>query len=168
MPITHHPPVLGATTPLKNAPSPAQPSPPPPRASDTKEAGRDQTRESSQSGHSSSTPTPSHVDRHTPVNVSTADFIRHAPPAAFRPPPDFPPFFTNGNGLFRPGFPGYQHPAHHHPSVLHSPIQPSSLQNGKASKGKWSLRVVWLVVSLKLKIVKLKVCVFISFTFILL
>lgn len=134
MPLTHHPPVLGTPTPQKNAPSPAQPSPPPPR-SETKES-RDQLRETSQSAHTSTTPTPSHVDRHTPVNVSTPEFIRHTPTAAFRPPPEFPPFFSNGNGLFRPGFPGYQHPAHHHPSVLHSPIQPATLQNGKASRGK--------------------------------
>ncbi|XP_069127514.1 nucleolar protein 4-like isoform X2 [Argopecten irradians] len=72
----------------------------------------------------------SQIDRHPP---STNDFMRHQPPPAFRPPPEFhPPFFTNGNGIFRPGFPpGYQHPAHHHPPVLqHSPIAPTSVQNG--------------------------------------
>ncbi|KAK3576309.1 hypothetical protein CHS0354_033999 [Potamilus streckersoni] len=71
------------------------------------------------------------IDRHTPAST---DFLRHqAPPPAFRPPPEFhAPFFPNGNGLFRPGFPpGYQHPAHHHPPVLqHSPIQPATVQNG--------------------------------------
>lgn len=138
MPITHHPPpvVPGQTalsTPQKSSSSAAQPSPPPPR-SESKDGGKEQsrdTRETSQSGHTSATPSVSHVDRHTPVTAASSDFIRHPPPpTAFRPPHDFPPFFTNGNGLFRPGFPGYQHPAHHHPSVLHSPIQPSSLQNG--------------------------------------
>ncbi|WAR22781.1 NOL4L-like protein [Mya arenaria] len=124
MPITHHPPAIGAQTPQKGTPSPAQPSPPPPRA-DIKD------RDSSQLALTSSSSTASHVDRHTPVSAASSDFIRHPPPpTAFRPPPDFPPFFTNGNGLFRPGFPGYQHPAHHHPSVLHSPIQPTGLQNG--------------------------------------
>lgn len=136
MPITHHPPSAGSQSNIsasqKSSSIPAQPSPPPPPRSEAKDSAKDQSRESSQSVLTSTTPTLSHVDRHTPVSVSTTDFIRHPPPpTAFRPPPEFPPFFTNGNGLFRPGFPGYQHPAHHHPPVLHSPIQPTSLQNGK-------------------------------------
>lgn len=126
MPITHHPPSLTSvptSVTQKPLPAPAQPSPPRPDTASGKEQ-----RETTQP---STTPTPSHVDRHTPVSVQSAtDFIRHHTPAAFRPPPEFPPFFTNGNGLFRPGFPAYQHPAHHHPSVLHSPIQQASLQNG--------------------------------------
>ena len=81
------------------------------------------------------------VDRHAP---SSNDFLRHQPPppAAFRPPPEFHPnFFTNGNSLFRPGFPsGYQHPAHHHPPVLsHSPLAPSSVQNGKLCRYRFFL-----------------------------
>lgn len=71
------------------------------------------------------------TDRHS---TSSSDFLRHQPPPpAFRAPPEFhSPFFPNGNGLFRPGFPPtYQHPAHHHPTVLsHSPITQSSVQNG--------------------------------------
>ena len=82
---------------------------------------------------SQTTPTKSPApERHTPA--STNEFIRHQPPPpAFRPLPEFHPrFFTNGNGLFRPGSPsGYQHPVHHHLQVLHSPIQPAALQNGK-------------------------------------
>lgn len=132
MPITHHPPTVvtqaSLSTPQKTSAS-AQPSPPPAR-SEAKDSSKEQARDTSQSVLTSTTSSLSHVDRHTPVTVSTADFIRHPPPTAFRPPPEFPPFFTNGNGLFRPGFPSYQHPAHHHPSVLHSPIQPTSLQNG--------------------------------------
>lgn len=90
---------------------------------------KDTSRESSVSLPASSTHV--HGDRHTPLTVSTSDFIRHQlPSVAFRPPPEFPPFFTNGNGLFRPSFPCYQHPAHHHPPVIHSPVQPASLQNG--------------------------------------
>lgn len=76
----------------------------------------------------------SQVDRHAHVNNN--DFLRHQPPPpTFRPAPEFhPPFFTNGNGLFRPGFPGYQHPAHHHPPVLsHGALNPTSVQNGKLS-----------------------------------
>eukprot|EP00105_Crassostrea_gigas_P024098 XP_011444231.1 PREDICTED: nucleolar protein 4 isoform X3 [Crassostrea gigas] len=72
----------------------------------------------------------SQVDRHAHTNN---DFLRHQPPPpTFRPAPEFhPPFFTNGNGLFRPGFPGYQHPAHHHPPVLsHGALNPTSVQNG--------------------------------------
>lgn len=72
------------------------------------------------------------TDRHS---TSSSDFLRHQPPPpAFRAPPEFhSPFFPNGNGLFRPGFPPtYQHPAHHHPTVLsHSPITQSSVQNGE-------------------------------------
>ncbi|KAK3091901.1 hypothetical protein FSP39_023561 [Pinctada imbricata] len=87
---------------------------------------------SSQTSPQSQSSTVPQVDRHAP---SSNDFLRHQPPPpAFRPPPEFHPnFFTNGNGLFRPGFPsGYQHPAHHHPPVLsHSPMAPSSVQNGK-------------------------------------
>ncbi|KAL4235645.1 Nucleolar protein 4 [Mactra antiquata] len=126
MPITHHPPTVGSQNISQK--SSAQPSPPPPRA-ESKDSGKEHSRESSQSAITSTASTLSHVDRHTPVSVSTSDFIRHPPPpGAFRPPPEFPPFFTNGNGLFRPGFPSYQHPAHHHPPVLHSPV---SLQNGE-------------------------------------
>lgn len=134
MPITHHPPAgvsqASLATPQKATPVSVQSSPPPAR-SEAKDGSKDQSRDASQTVLTSTTPSLSHVDRHTPVTVSTADFIRHPPPTAFRPPPEFPPFFTNGNGLFRPGFPGYQHPAHHHPPVLHSPIQPTSLQNGE-------------------------------------
>ncbi|XP_060602457.1 nucleolar protein 4-like isoform X2 [Ruditapes philippinarum] len=130
MPITHHPPAVVSTLSTPQKTNSAQPSPPPPSRSENKDSGKDQTRENSQSLLTSTAATLSH-DRHTPVTVSTADFIRHPPPpTAFRPPPEFPPFFANGNGLFRPGFPGYQHPAHHHPPVLHSPIQATSLQNG--------------------------------------
>lgn len=72
------------------------------------------------------------TDRHS---TSGSDFLRHQPPPpAFRAPPEFhSPFFPNGNGLFRPGFPPtYQHPAHHHPTVLsHSPITQTSVQNGE-------------------------------------
>lgn len=88
-----------------------------------------------QVAHSRSSPAPQpstpQVDRHS---QSSGDFLRHQPPPpAFRPPPEFhSPFFPNGNGLFRPGFPpAYQHPAHHHPTVLsHSPITQNSVQNG--------------------------------------
>ena len=88
-----------------------------------------------QVAHSRSSPAPQpstpQVDRHS---QSSSDFLRHQPPPpAFRPPPEFhSPFFPNGNGLFRPGFPpAYQHPAHHHPTVLsHSPITQNSVQNG--------------------------------------
>lgn len=132
MPITHHPPSVSSQNSQKL--STTQQSPPPTR-SETKDTGKEQPRETSQSVLTSSTPTLSHVDRHTPVSVSTTDFIRHPPPpGAFRPPPEFPPFFTNGNGMFRPGFPGYQHPAHHHPPVLHSP---ASLQNGELFTSKF-------------------------------
>eukprot|EP00105_Crassostrea_gigas_P024099 XP_011444232.1 PREDICTED: nucleolar protein 4 isoform X4 [Crassostrea gigas] len=64
------------------------------------------------------------------------------PPPTFRPAPEFhPPFFTNGNGLFRPGFPGYQHPAHHHPPVLsHGALNPTSVQNGKLSPTDLSMK----------------------------
>ncbi|XP_048759967.1 nucleolar protein 4-like isoform X2 [Ostrea edulis] len=82
----------------------------------------------------------SQVDRHAHTNN---DFLRHQPPPpAFRPAPEFhPPFFTNGNGLFRPGFPGYQHPAHHHPPVLsHSALNPTSVQNGKLSPTDLSMK----------------------------
>ncbi|XP_046357894.1 nucleolar protein 4-like isoform X3 [Haliotis rufescens] len=71
------------------------------------------------------------IDRHVPASN---DFLRHQPPPpAFRAPPEFhPPFFTNGNGLFRPGFPaGYQHPAHHHPPVIQHSIQTNAVQNGE-------------------------------------
>lgn len=88
-----------------------------------------------QMAHSRSSPAPQpstpQVDRHS---TSSSDFLRHQPPPpAFRPPPEFhSPFFPNGNGLFRPGFPpAYQHPAHHHPTVLsHSPLTQNSVQNG--------------------------------------
>ncbi|XP_078317120.1 nucleolar protein 4-like isoform X2 [Crassostrea virginica] len=82
----------------------------------------------------------SQVDRHAHTNN---DFLRHQPPPpTFRPAPEFhPPFFTNGNGLFRPGFPGYQHPAHHHPPVLsHSALNPTSVQNGKLSPTDLSMK----------------------------
>ncbi|XP_062574974.1 nucleolar protein 4-like isoform X2 [Saccostrea cucullata] len=82
----------------------------------------------------------SQVDRHAHTNN---DFLRHQPPPpAFRPAPEFhPPFFTNGNGLFRPGFPGYQHPAHHHPPVLsHGSLNPPSVQNGKLSPTDLSIK----------------------------
>ncbi|GFR94615.1 nucleolar protein 4 [Elysia marginata] len=73
--------------------------------------------------NSTSLPSPRTINCTVPAGT---DFLRHtAPPPAFRPAPDFTPsFFTNGHGaaaaaaLFRPGFPGYQHPAHHHASVL--------------------------------------------------
>lgn len=124
MPVTHHPIITSQSqaSPAKSSPS-AGPQHSPTRP-DSKEI------KDTPSKSATPTPTAAHVDRHTPVSAASAtDFIRHqAPTAAFRPPPDFPPFFTNGNGIFRPGFPTY--PAHHHPSVLHSPIQPSSLQNG--------------------------------------
>lgn len=70
------------------------------------------------------------IDRSAPPTGN--DFIRHQPPT-FRPPPEFhPPFFTNSNGIFRPGFTtSYQHPAHHHPPVIqHTPLQHNSVQNG--------------------------------------
>ncbi|ESO94452.1 hypothetical protein LOTGIDRAFT_232295 [Lottia gigantea] len=72
----------------------------------------------------------SQIDRHVPASN---DFIRQAPPPAFRAAPEFPsPFFANGNGLFRPGFPGYQHPAHQHHTVLQHPVlQSSTVQNGE-------------------------------------
>lgn len=82
----------------------------------------------------------SQVDRHAHTNN---DFLRHQPPPpTFRPAPEFhPPFFTNGNGLFRPGFPGYQHPAHHHPPVLsHGALNPTSVQNGKLSPTDLSMK----------------------------
>ena len=113
-------PLTAPLIPTQSTPQKTVPQPSPPRES------RDQPQ-------TQTTPTRSPApERHTPA--STNEFIRHQPPPpAFRPPPEFhPPFFTNGNGLFRPGFPpGYQHPAHHHPQVLHSPIQPTTLQNGK-------------------------------------
>lgn len=112
-------PLTAPLIPTQSTPQKTVPQPSPPRES------RDQPQ-------TQTTPTRSPApERHTPA--STNEFIRHQPPPpAFRPPPEFhPPFFTNGNGLFRPGFPpGYQHPAHHHPQVLHSPIQPTTLQNG--------------------------------------
>ncbi|CAG2193550.1 Nucleolar protein 4,Nucleolar protein 4-like [Mytilus edulis] len=89
-----------------------------------------------QVAHSRSSPAPQpsatpQAERHSQSN---SDFLRHQPPPpAFRPPPEFhSPFFPNGNGLFRPGFPPtYQHPAHHHPTVLsHSSITANSVQNG--------------------------------------
>ncbi|XP_064624479.1 nucleolar protein 4-like isoform X2 [Lineus longissimus] len=90
----------------------------------------------SPSPHSqSSTPQPAPIERPA---ISTADFVRaHAPPTAFRPPHELPqPFFTNGNGLFRPGFAGYQHPAHHHPPAVVQPSQISShVQNDLSLKG---------------------------------
>ena len=86
--------------------------------------------------NNNSLPSPRSINCSVPTGT---DFLRHtAPPPAFRPAPDFtPPFFTNGHGaaaaaaLFRPGFPGYQHPAHHHPSVLsHAQI---TANNGPAN-----------------------------------
>lgn len=80
------------------------------------------------------------IDRHVPASN---DFLRHQPPPpAFRAPPEFhPPFFTNGNGLFRPGFPaGYQHPAHHHPPVIQHSIQTNAVQNGEFGKFNGTLR----------------------------
>ncbi|XP_041358922.1 nucleolar protein 4-like isoform X2 [Gigantopelta aegis] len=93
-----------------------------------------QSQQPSQPARQTTTPSsiqsqPAQVDRHVPTN----DFLRHQiPPPAFRPPPEFhPPFFANGNGLFRPGFPNYQHPAHHHPPVIQHPLQTNSVQNGE-------------------------------------
>ncbi|XP_064605935.1 nucleolar protein 4-like [Liolophura sinensis] len=80
--------------------------------------------------HGQSQPAAEPIDRPIPP---VTDFLRHTP-ATFRPPHDFhPPFFANGNGLFRPGFPtGYQPPAHHHPQLLqHQTLQHTQVQNGK-------------------------------------
>ncbi|XP_074640451.1 nucleolar protein 4-like isoform X2 [Tubulanus polymorphus] len=55
---------------------------------------------------------------------TTSEFARHAPPTAFRPPHELAQAFTfaNGNGLFRPGFPAFQHPAHNHPLLQQSAL----------------------------------------------
>ena len=95
--------------------------------------------------NNNSLPSPRSINCSVPAGT---DFLRHtAPPPAFRPAPDFtPPFFTNGHGaaaaaaLFRPGFPGYQHPAHHHPSVLsHAQI---TANNGSAN-GEFGKYINW-------------------------
>lgn len=104
----------------------------------------------------------SQVDRHAHTNN---DFLRHQPPPpTFRPAPEFhPPFFTNGNGLFRPGFPGYQHPAHHHPPVLsHSALNPTSVQNGKLSMYRCHISYLLLVNIKNIAFVccKFVVCIF--------
>lgn len=79
-----------------------------------------------------------------PVSVAAgapaSDLLRHQPPPpTFRGAQDFhAPFFTNGNGLFRPGgFGAYQHPAHHHPApavLQHPTLSGTTVNNGDFGK----------------------------------
>lgn len=79
----------------------------------------------------------------------TSEYLRHAtttPTTAFRQPHELPsPFFTNSNGIFRPGFPStYQHPAHQHPPVIQHTPMTNTLQNG--TYGTYCLSVLeWAV-----------------------
>ncbi|CAH1772541.1 unnamed protein product [Owenia fusiformis] len=79
--------------------------------------------------------------------ASVADYMRHtgaAAPTAFRPPHEIHnPFLTNGNGLFRPGFPGagFQHQAHHHPPVMQHSTIATQLQNGLPVSGPTDLSI---------------------------
>lgn len=79
-------------------------------------------------------PQPTQLERQTAATAAlAADFLRHPGLTSFRPPHELPqPFFANGNGLFRPGFPpAYQHPAHHHaPVIQHTTVATNAMQNG--------------------------------------
>lgn len=85
------------------------------------------------------TPTqPSNISSPRSINCSvpaSTDFLRsQPPPATFRGAPEFTPsFFTNGQGagLFRPGFPSFQHSAHHPSMLSHAPISSNATTNGE-------------------------------------
>ena len=83
---------------------------------------------------SSSSSSSSAAERPTPAS----EYLHNSSsPAGFRPPHELPsPFFSNSNGIFRPGFPTYQPPAHHHPPVVHAAAAAAAANSMHNGNGK--------------------------------
>lgn len=127
--------VMNAARELGGAAATLLPVPP---SSTASTATTPQQQQQQQAAPTSGSQTQSLLERPSSIaaGAPATDFLRHQPPppAAFRAAPEFhAPFFANGNGLFRPGFAAYQHPAHHHPApavLQHPPLSGTAVTNG--------------------------------------